>query len=84
MGVVICYACEEDGHVARCCQDTGGKYQGIVRHACGQLQGLFQKNESQSQYKVKTLFVFHVERVNTKPEDVTLHRQREKATKTCF
>ncbi|KAL2103963.1 hypothetical protein ACEWY4_000831 [Coilia grayii] len=35
VGVNICYACGENGHIARHCWNRGLRHQGIICHACG-------------------------------------------------
>ena len=36
MGVIICHTCGEDGHIARHCPGSGGKYEHFVCYACGE------------------------------------------------
>ena len=36
VGVILCYTCGEDGHIARHCPGSGGKYEHFVCYACGE------------------------------------------------
>ena len=36
VGVIICYTCGEDGHIARHCPGSGGRYEYFVCYACGE------------------------------------------------